>query len=118
MYLDDNSNEYFSDDEMDCRAEYSPEMLADMLYEKNIGIISFYKDQLMKEPEFIGIKNMCSAKILDIIQNTKSPIKFNKISLTDDQIRIFNNIYTDLEMNLDYNIYVAVTKKIFDIIYI
>jgi hypothetical protein len=117
MYIDEN-NEYWSDEDQDYLIEEDPEILADMLYEKNIQIISFYKEQLMKEPEFIGIKNMCSGKILDIIQNTKSPIKFNKTTLTNDQVRIFNNMYADLELNLDYYIYTAVKKKIFDIIYV
>lgn len=118
MYLNDYNEEYYSDEDNDIRAEYSSEILEEMEYDKNISIVSFYKELLMKEPEFIGIKNMCAAKIFDIIQNTKFPIKYNKINLTNDQISIFNNMYTDLKLNLDYDIYIAVTKNIYDIIYV
>ena len=95
--------------------------LAEIENQRKFNAICFYKDQLYHEPEFIGINNISSSDILYIIENTQIACKLctKDHKLTNDQIRIFDNMYIELFGNKYHiNIYNTVTKRIFEKIYI
>ena len=90
-----------------------------------LEIVSFYKELLEKEPEFIGIKNICSEELLNIIKSNNDIKKFEQkkfsYELNYDQILIFNRMYDDLGINNFINnidIFKLVTKKIFRRVYV
>lgn len=103
MYYEENN--YESEDDNNVLNDYTNEIVQESTNDKKISIIMFYRDLLSKEPEFIGIKNISGAKILEIIQsinlNTVNKYKLTKKShiLTKDQITIFNNLYFSLKIN-------------------
>jgi len=99
-----NENDDYSD-EYDEYDDIPESLIQERLFEKQMNIIFFYKELLMKESEFIGIKNISTFKILDIIQNTTTyslnvlnDRLFNKNILTCDQIEIFKNMYSELNI--------------------
>ena len=101
--------------------ELSPEIHKEIEKNRKLVAISFYKDQLYHEPEFIGIKNISSCDILYIIDTTHLACKLctKDHRLTNDQIRIFDNMYLELlGKKYDINIYDSVTKRIFEKIYV
>ena len=126
-------NDYDSD-EMDINSynEFSLDIIAEFEEDKKIQIIDYYKNLLYKEPEFIGIKNICSGMILSIIENINNMNNINyAINKTDYQLNtvqcyIFNDMYLELNSILNFkkqltqniNIYNLVTKKIFEKIYV
>lgn len=121
IYLNDD-NDYDTDDE---NSKYTIlEKFNDNNYFEKISIINYYKNLLSYEPEFIGIKNISSGEILKIIEtyyrpktiNYKQYKKMYKLNL--DQNYIFNNLYIDLEMKGNIDIYSVVTNKIFNKIYV
>lgn len=90
-----------------------------------LEIVSFYKELLEKEPEFIGIKNICSEELLNIIKSSNDIKKFELkkfyYELNYDQILIFNRMYDDLgfyNFINNINIFKVVTKKIFKRVYV
>lgn len=103
MYYEEN--DYESEDDNNVLNDYTNEIVQESNNDKKISIIMFYRDLLSKEPEFIGIKNISGAKMLEIIQsinlNTVNKYKLTKKShiLTKDQITIFNNLYFSLKIN-------------------
>lgn len=121
IYLNDD-NDYDTDDE---NPKYTfLEKLNDNEYHEKISIIDYYKDLLSHEPEFIGIKNISCGEILKIIETYYRPKKINykqykkMYKLNIEQYYIFNNLYTDLEIEGNINIYNIVTNRIFNKIYI
>ena len=116
MYFDEN--EYDSDEDNEY-IEFSPDIIAEFIYDKKIEIISYYKEKLSKEPEFIGIKNICSGKILSFIEDTK-PEKLTKkdYKLNFELYFIFIDMYSELNLIGNYHIFNTVTKKIFSKIYV
>ena len=115
-------NDYNSDDECDVSGELTGDIIEELNYDKDIKIVDFFKDKLVKEPEFIGLKNICSGKILDIIKNvTFNPnekIHKNDYIIDLEQRNIFNDMYLELNLQPNNNIFNLVTKKIFKIIYL
>ena len=109
--FDSDENEYF---------EYSLDIIEDFKYIKKNKILSFYKEKLSKEPEFIGIRNICSQKILSLIEDTNKPEKLTKkdYKLNYEQYSIFKDMYSELNLIGNYHIFNLVTKKIFNIIYV
>ncbi len=118
MYFDEN--DYNSEEEVDSILEFPSDIIEEFEYDKKVGIVSFYKDILLKEPEFIGIKNISASNILYIIENTTKEVKLNKkdYKLNFEQNQIFNRMYSELNLLQNYNIYNLVTKKIFKKIYV
>ena len=121
IYLNDD-NDYDTDDE---NSKYTVlEKLNDNEYHEKISIIDYYKDLLSREPEFIGIKNISSGEILKIIETYRRSKRFNykqykkMYKLNIEQYYIFNNLYTDLEIEGNIDIYNIVTNRIFNKIYI
>lgn len=117
MYFEEN--EYDSDEENEYN-EFSPDIIAEFKYDKKIKIVSFYKEKLNKEPEFIGIKNICSGKILFFIEETTTPDKLTKkdYKINFEQYLIFIDMYSELNLTGNDEIFNSITKKIFNNIYI
>lgn len=122
-------NDYDSDDtDSNLYKEYTTDILAEFEEDKKIEVIQFYKEKLSKEPEFIGINNICSGQILNIIENINKNHKNYKhcYKLNEGQYYIFNDMYSELNNILnnkkkliqDLNIYNIVTNKIFDLVYV
>ena len=66
MYYFDE-NDYDSDENIEYN-EYTPDIIEEFKYDKKIEIVNFYKEKFSREPEFIGIKNISSGKILSFIK--------------------------------------------------
>lgn len=113
-YSDEND---YSDDNEDYD-EYPDFIKEEIEYNNKINIINIFKNYIKNEPEFIGIKNISSSKILNIIENTKN-INKNHINLNNNQINLFDNLYKELfNKTENYQLYNTVTNKIFKIIYV
>ena len=112
-----NENNYSSDD--DEENEELIEIQIEKEYNKKIKIIQEFKDFIILEPEFIGIKNISSYKILNIIENTYYPFYNIKNNINNEQLRYFKRLYDDLLIS-DYNneIIYSVIYKIFKNIYV
>lgn len=115
-------NDYDSEDD-DYVDSYESDTLKNHLIQ--LEIVTFYKELLEKEPEFIGIKNICSEELLNIIKSSNYIKKFElkKLSyeLNYDQILIFNRMYDDLGIYNFINntdIFKLVTKKIYKRVYV
>ena len=114
-----DENDYESDEDNHLYIEFSADIVAEFKYDKKIEIINYYKEKLSKEPEFIGIKNICSGKILSCIECSKlEKIKKNDYKLNFEQYSIFIDMYSELNLKGNYDIYNSVTKKIFKKIYV
>ena len=125
-------NDYDSDEiDSNLYKEYTADILAEFEEDKKIAVVQFYKEKLSKEPEFIGINNISSGKILNIIENTNNlsarDLKLYKnINLSVEQYYIFNDMYSDLNSVLNINkhltmgmsIYEFITNQIFKNIYV
>lgn len=117
MYFEENE---YDSDEINEYCEFTSDIIEELNYDKNIKIVSFYKEKLSKEPEFIGIKNICCGKIFSFIENITEVKKLSKndYKLNFEQYCIFINMYSDLNIKGNYDIFNTVTKKIFEKIYI
>lgn len=117
MYIDEN--DYDSDENNDY-IDFSADIIAEFNNDKKIEIINFYKDKLQKEPEFIGIKNISSGKFLSFIEDTKKHEKLTKnyYKLNYEQYVIFVNMYSELNLTGNNDIFNMVTNKIFNKIYV
>uniref|UniRef100_A0A6C0LFS7 Uncharacterized protein n=1 Tax=viral metagenome TaxID=1070528 RepID=A0A6C0LFS7_9ZZZZ len=116
MYFDENDYDSDNDNEY---IEFTADIIEEFNYDKKIKIVSFYKEKLSKEPEFIGIKNVCSGKILSFIEDTTKHVKLTKkdYKVNFEQYSIFINMYSELNLIGNYHIFNLVTKKIFNKIY-
>lgn len=117
MYFEEN--DYDSNEENEY-TELSADIIYESNYDKKIEIVNFYKDKLYQEPEFIGIKNISSCKLLNLIENTTKYVNLNKkdYKLNYEQYTIFNDMYSELNLIGSYDIFNLVTKKIFFKIYV
>jgi len=120
MYYPDEENDFDSDN--DDNIELNSEYFNIIKFDNDIEIINNYKQVLLKEPEFIGIKNICSAEILYYIKNpnvisNKNGRKNVEYHLNDEQLDIFFSMY--YELNIKYNELILnnVCNKIFNKIY-
>jgi hypothetical protein len=113
-----NENNYSSSDD-DEENEELTEIQNEKEYDKKIKIIQEFKDFIILEPEFIGIKNISSYKILNIIENTYYPFYNIKNNINNEQLRYFKRLYDDLLIT-DYNneIIYSVIYEIFKNIYV
>ena len=117
MYFDENDYDSSEDNEY---SEFTADIIVELNYDKKIEIVSFYKEKLSKELEFIGIKNICAGKILSFIEDTTKPEKLTKkdYKLNFEQYSIFIDMYSELNLTGNYHIFNTVTKKIFSKIYV
>ena len=118
MYFEEN--DYDSEENHDIYGEYSPDIIAEFIHDKKIEIIGFYKDKLVKEPEFIGIKNISCGEILSMIESTNKEEKLGNsdYKLNFEQYLLFKNMYSELNLQVNINIFNNLTKKIFNRIYV
>lgn len=120
MYFNDELNN-FSDDENDSVIDNS-EINYEHQYEYKIKLIMQFKTDISFEPEFIGIKNICSQEILDYIENTYTAVKIprcHKFEVSDEQMRYFKRLYNNLGIDIwNDNIIKTVIYKIFKKIYV
>lgn len=117
MFFDEN--DYDSEENYDMYGEYTPDIIAEFMYDKKIEIIGFYKDKLVKEPEFIGIKNISCGEILSMIESTKKEkLNNSDYKLNFEQYLLFKNMYSELNLQVSMNIFNNLTKKIFNRIYV
>ena len=116
-YFDEN--DYDSSEDIEYN-EFTIDIIKEFNHDKKTEIVNFYKEKLSKEPEFIGIKNICTGKILSFIENTSKHEKLTKIDykLNLEQYYIFIDMYSELNLTGNYNIFNLVTKKIFSKIYV
>jgi hypothetical protein len=117
MYLEEN--EYDSDEENEY-TDLNGDIITELIYDKKLNIVNFYKEKLSYEPEFIGIKNISSYMILFIIENTNKYKKLSKkdFKLNFEQYILFTNLYSELNLIGNFDIFNLVTKKIFSKIYV
>ena len=121
MYNEEN--DYDSCGDCELSNEFTVDVINEMENDKKIGIIDHYKNLLMSEPEFIGIKNVCSGKILNVIYDNYYNVNnysLNKkcYKINSEQCKIFDNMYSELNLVNNYDIYNIVVKKLFDLIYV
>jgi len=116
-YFEENDYDSSEDNEYN---EFTADIIAEFNYDKKIEIVSYYKEKLSKEPEFIGIKNICTGKIISFIEDTTKPEKLTKkdYKLNFEQYSIFIDMYSELNLTGNYHIFNSVTKKIFSKIYV
>jgi len=119
-YFEENDYDSSEDNEYNEYNEFTADIIAEFNYDKKIEIVSFYKEKLSKEPEFIGIKNICAGKFLFLIENTTKSEKLTKkdYKLNFEQYSIFIDMYSELNLTGNYHIFNLVTKKIFSKIYV
>ena len=122
FFNEDNEIEYEnSSNENDELSELNLDIQQEIENDRKFNLVLFYKQQLYHELEFIGINNISSIDILNIIENTKVACKLGvkDHKLINTQINIFDNMYIELfgnKSNID--IYNTVVKRIFEKIYI
>lgn len=128
MYLEDyinvNDNDYDNDNDNEYN-DYTEDILAEIKLDNKINIIDYYKNILLKDPDFIGLKNLSLIKFLNIIECTNSNYKKksrlekrNQHKITEEQFNIFYNIFIDLDINYNDNKLRNVIDSIFNIIYV
>ena len=123
MLLDEN--DYDTEEEKENYIEYTSDIIAEIQYDNRINIIKFYKELLLKSPEFIGINNISSGEILNIIEcvynnynNEVSYLLRKDYRINEEQLNIFDNMFKDLRLKQNENIYNIVTKRLFNRMYV
>lgn len=120
MFSYDDAN-YFSDEDNDSIAD-EEEIQKEKNYQNKIDIINQFKIDIAYEPEFIGIKNICSQEILDLIEFTFSPIKIPKkykFNVSNEQMKYFKRLYNRLEIEIINDMVIlSVIFKIYQKIYV
>lgn len=117
MINNNDDNEYFSDHEHELLYD-NTSIYDEDLYQFKINEILKFKSLIYHEPEFIGIYNISSQKILDIIEDTIYNNKFNKFRYnpTLDQFESFKNIYITIIETMNINEYKNINENIICII--
>ena len=116
--LDDN--DISDNDDINDLADIPFYILNEIEYDRKNSIILFYKNLLLKEPEFIGIKNINSGFILEKINNlhnTKN-INCNKLILTNEAFNLFKKMFDELEINYNENSIIKLASIIYNKLYI
>lgn len=98
-YFVATGSDYNSDSDCsDC--ELSPEEIRinmEHKYYNDLKIVKHYKDALEMEPEFIGIRNLQTTQLYDIILNNTEPEDYKlKEIAKDNVIRILDKLFTEL----------------------
>lgn len=118
MFYYSDDNDY--SDEDDYYIELPNDIKEEIEYDLKMNIINRFKSYIKDEPQFIGINNICSAKILNIIENnnTYTYYYYNDF-LNKHEINLLDNLCKEL-FNETYSIdiYNNIASKIFEVIYI
>ena len=100
-YFVSNGSDYNSDS--DCsECEFSPEEIRfnmEERYYNDLKIVKHYKDELEMEPEFIGIRNLQTTQLYDIVLNNTEPqVCYSKKleDIKDNTVAIFDGLFVEL----------------------
>lgn len=120
MYLDDLNVENDYSDPDDSFDTIPFDLAENITLDGRLEMLYQFKKMIEKEPEFIGIHNISSYKIYNIIMNTNKPsLTKNSYQLTMDQLDIFKDLYNILELEKnDAMILDTVANKIMNVIYV
>ena len=116
QFIDENVNDEIESMEYD--EVFNKELEKEIKYDNDIDSIIFYKEKLEKHPDFIGIKNICSGEILNIIKESQLVNKGNYGNFDDDIYDIFYKMCDELEISLNKEKVNYVINKIFKRIYV
>ena len=109
-------NIFFIEENLDELAEYDEDTLYELEEERCLSIIDEFKEEIKKEPEFYAIYYISSAEIYNY---TCMDHKFTKNILTDDQLYLFDKMFTSIyEYSTTKSNYNFIASKIFNRIYI
>lgn len=116
---DENDLDEFDNDEYN---DLSPQIKADIEFDKNMNTIIKFKDILSREPEFIGINRISSYTIYTIIEDVllnNNNYKINRIYINKQQYKILYNLLINLNFNVfKENDIISISNLIFNKIYV
>lgn len=120
MFHSDNDDHYSGSENE--TTEISTELNAlnaENKYFNRVSIAQFYKNNLEMEPECIGLKNICSAKFLEIIDASLQNNDLKNVILSENMIILFDKLFIELfgETSLDDAIYKQIVFTIQNICY-
>jgi len=115
-----DDNEISDNEDLNDYADIPTDILEEIEYNRQINIILYYKNLLLKEPEFIGINNINSGFILEKINNLHNfkNINCNKLILTNQQYNLFKNMFDELQFSYDENSIIILANIIYNRLYI
>ena len=123
MYFEDF--DYDDCNEFNEKGEYTQEIIQENLLDSKVSIVNYYKNILINDPDFIGIKNLSDIMFLYIIENTNdiiNPIsrieKRKQHEITQEQHIIFIELFNELNINYNKNKLQNIINKILKIIYV
>lgn len=113
MYLNMSTNE---DLDFEYYAENAPEIIELIEEERKWKAISNFKEFISKEPEFLGIHNLSSQTILNIIETSSSNV--NKKEYPNWHIKFLTELINDVtnfppNINLVKNVYDNIYDKMY-----
>jgi hypothetical protein len=105
-YSVNDMNDYDSDSDNVEDNEYLLDFYSNQNYNKNISVILDFKEKMVKQPEFICIKNISCGEILKYIEyifyvniryNIKLPKNFYQVN--EEQYNIISDLFKNLYLN-------------------
>tara|TARA_B100000427_G_C15491190_1_gene587706 strand:- start:493 stop:867 length:375 start_codon:yes stop_codon:yes gene_type:complete len=87
------SENEFSDDSEDEESEIPLDIQAELLENENIVSIMKFKEYIIRQPIFIGINNISSNEILNIIKNNVNSRTIKKELLDNYEVELFDDLY-------------------------
>lgn len=109
----------YESDEYDTVADISENIINELKENYQLNCISRFKEHISHEPEFYGINNISSFRILEILKNPKK-IKSNKrFYVSEYQYELLEDV-CGLVFNKSFSrcYYVSVVNEIFNEIYV
>lgn len=119
FYLNDHSSDCFSeseDESNDVIIEIN-KLETENKYFINLEKIDFYKKKLELEPEFIGLKNVSSAILFEMVNsiNQETYMDVRKLVCTENTKKILNDMFYELVGEpLDEHRQKILVKKIYN----
>ena len=113
-----NNEDFYSDEETD----YTPDndiVYHEDIYQFKIKQIENFKNLIYLEPEFVGIYNISSQEILNLIEATfnKYPISYKyNYNPTIEQFQYFLNIYNIIVKTYNFKNYQICSQNIYNLI--
>ena len=111
-----------NDENMDFRARLDEYSLYELEHDRQISVISDFKKDISKEPEFCGIFSLSSYEILSIFRDSKLNsvnANVNRDVITEDQATIFKSTYVELYNSRPVDNYIHfIALKIISKIYV
>ena len=109
-----------NDENMDFRARLDEYSLYELEHDRQISVISDFKKDISKEPEFCGIFSLSSYEILSIFRDSKlNSVIVNRDVITEEQAAIFKSTYVELYNSRPVDNYIHfIALKIISKIYV